>query len=408
MTNPDTAPTWNPFDKDFAINPYPTYARLRKEDPLHRTANDLLLVSRYDDAFQVLRDPTTSMQGRRNRNAEAPEHMRVLVERTEGRGPSLLGLDPPDHTRLRGLVQRTFTPRAISRMREQTTTIVDELLDELVEIQEIDLISQYAFVIPFAVIHQMLGLPDTEMTMVREWSQALSKTLEPFLTPEEVDEAISGGVYMDEYLGEAIAHKRRHPKDDLLTALIEAEEEEDRLSEDELRSMTGLLFIAGHETTVNLIGNGTHALLNNPDQLQIIREDESVDGTMVDELLRYDSPVQNSGRTLTQDTFIGGVEIAAGETILTSLGSANHDEIFWGPTASELDVRRKDASRHLSFGNGIHHCLGAALARMEGEIAVANLVRRFPDLDFNGEPTYNGRVILRGRETFPVTLGSPV
>ncbi len=328
MTNPDTAPTWNPFDKDFAINPYPTYARLRKEDPLHRTANDLLLVSRYDDAFQVLRDPTTSMQGRRNRNAEAPEHMRVLVERTEGRGPSLLGLDPPDHTRLRGLVQRTFTPRAISRMREQTTTIVDELLDELVEIQEIDLISQYAFVIPFAVIHQMLGLPDTEMTMVREWSQALSKTLEPFLTPEEVDEAISGGVYMDEYLGEAIAHKRKHPKDDLLTALIEAEEEEDRLSEDELRSMTGLLFIAGHETTVNLIGNGTHALLNNPDQLQIIREDESVDGTMVDELLRYDSPVQNSGRTLTQDTIIGGVEIAAGETILTSLGSANHDEIF--------------------------------------------------------------------------------
>ncbi|MBD35634.1 MAG: cytochrome P450 [Actinobacteria bacterium] len=408
MTNPDTAPTWNPFDKDFAINPYPTYARLRKEDPLHRTANDLLLVSRYDDAFQVLRDPTTSMQGRRNRNAEAPEHMRVLVERTEGRGPSLLGLDPPDHTRLRGLVQRTFTPRAISRMREQTTTIVDELLDELVEIQEIDLISQYAFVIPFAVIHQMLGLPDTDMTMVREWSQALSKTLEPFLTPEEVDEAISGGVYMDEYLGEAIAHKRKHPKDDLLTALIEAEEGEDRLSEDELRSMTGLLFIAGHETTVNLIGNGTHALLNNPDQLQIIREDESVDGTMVDELLRYDSPVQNSGRTLTQDTIVGGVEIAAGETILTSLGSANHDEIFWGPTASELDVRRKDASRHLSFGNGIHHCLGAALARMEGEIAVANLVRRFPDLDFNGEPTYNGRVILRGRETFPVTLGSPV
>ena len=408
MTNPDTAPTWNPFDKDFAINPYPSYARLRKEDPLHRTANDLLLVSRYDDAFQVLRDPTTSMQGRRNRNAEAPEHMRVLVERTEGRGPSLLGLDPPDHTRLRGLVQRTFTPRAISRMREQTTTIVDELLDELVEIQEIDLISQYAFVIPFAVIHQMLGLPDTEMTMVREWSQALSKTLEPFLTPEEVDEAISGGVYMDEYLGEAIAHKRKHPKDDLLTALIEAEEEEDRLSEDELRSMTSLLFIAGHETKVNLIGNGTHALLNNPDQLQIIREDESVDGTMVDELLRYDSPVQNSGRTLTQDTIIGGVEIAAGETILTSLGSANHDEIFWGPTASELDVRRKDASRHLSFGNGIHHCLGAALARMEGEIAVANLVRRFPDLDFNGEPTYNGRVILRGRETFPVTLGSPV
>ena len=406
MTDLDTAPTWNPFDKEFVINPYPTYARLRQEDPIHRTANGLLLVSRYNDAFQVLRDPTTSMQGRRDART-LPEHMQPLAERTEGRGPSLLGLDPPDHTRLRGLVQRTFTPRSISRMREQTTTIVDELLDELAEVQKIDLMSQYAFVIPFAVIHQMLGLPDTDMTMVREWSQALSKTLEPFLTPEEVADAVSGGLHMDEYLGDAIADKRKHPKDDLLTALIEAEEEEDRLSEAELRSMTGLLFIAGHETTVNLIGNGTHALLNNPDQLQIIREDESVDGNMVDELLRYDSPVQNSGRTLTQDTIVGGVEVAAGETILTSLGSANHDEIFWGPTASELDVRRKDASRHLSFGNGIHHCLGAALARMEGEIAVANLVRRFPDLDFNGEPTYNGRVILRGRETFPVNLGSP-
>ena len=406
MTDLDAAPTWNPFDEEFVINPYPTYARLRKEDPIHRTATGLLMVSRYNDAFQVLRDPTTSMQGRRDAQT-LPEHMQPLAERTEGRGPSLLGLDPPDHTRLRGLVQRTFTPRSISRMREQTTTIVNELLDELTEVQEIDLMSQYAFVIPFAVIHQMLGLPDTDMTMVREWSQALSKTLEPFLTPEEVADAVSGGTYMDQYLGDAIAHKRKYPKDDLLTALIEAEEEEDRLSEEELRSMTGLLFIAGHETTVNLIGNGTHALLNNPDQLQVIREDESVDGTMVDELLRYDSPVQNSGRTLTQETIVGGVEIAAGETILTSLGSANHDEIFWGPTASELDVKRKDASRHLSFGNGIHHCLGAALARMEGEIAVANLVRRFPDLDFNGEPTYNGRVILRGRETFPINLGSP-
>ena len=287
MTDLDAAPTWNPFDEEFVINPYPTYARLRKEDPIHRTANGLLLVSRYNDAFQVLRDPTTSMQGRRDAST-LPEHMQPLAERTEGRGPSLLGLDPPDHTRLRGLVQRTFTPRSISRMREQTTTIVNELLDELTEVQEIDLMSQYAFVIPFAVIHQMLGLPDTDMIMVREWSQALSKTLEPFLTPEEVADAVSGGIHMDQYLGDAIAHKRKHPQDDLLTALIEAEEEEDRLSEDELRSMTGLLFIAGHETTVNLIGNGTHALLNNPDQLQVIREDESVDGTMVDELLRYD------------------------------------------------------------------------------------------------------------------------
>ena len=406
MTDVRTAPSWNPFDPEFLVDPYPTYARLRDEDPVHRTPIGTLLVSRYDDVHRVPRDTETSV-GRFESRTEVPEHMLPLQQVRAERVPSILGLDPPDHTRLRGLVQRTFTPRAIGRMRDQTTAIVDDLLDELAEHGEIDLIGEYAFVIPFAVIHSMLGLPETDVAKVRAWSHALTQTLEPFLTPEQVSAALEGGIRMDAYLTDAVAQKRREPADDLLTHLIEVEEEGDRMSEEELLSMLSLLFVAGHETTVNLIGNGTHALLQHPDQLALVRDDESVDANVADELLRWDSPVQTSGRRLLHDTVISGVEVAADELVLTALGSANRDPAFWGDTADTLDVIRKDAARHVSFGSGIHHCLGAALARMEGEIAITRFVRRFPELALAGEPTFNARIILRGRSTLPVRLGAP-
>ena len=406
MTDVRTAPSWNPFDPGFLVDPYPTYARLRDEDPVHRTPIGTLLVSRYDDVHRVLRDTETSVSRFESRT-EVPEHMLPLQQARAERVPSILGLDPPDHTRLRGLVQRTFTPRAIGRMRDQTTAIVDDLLDELAEHGEIDLIGEYAFVIPFAVIHSMLGLPETDVAKVRAWSHALTQTLEPFLTPEQVSAALEGGIRMDAYLTDAVAQKRREPADDLLTHLIEVEEEGDRMSEEELLSMLSLLFVAGHETTVNLIGNGTHALLQHPDQLALVRDDESVDAKVADELLRWDSPVQTSGRRLLHDTVISGVEVAADELVLTALGSANRDPAFWGDTADTLDVTRKDAARHVSFGSGIHHCLGAALARMEGEIAITRFVRRFPELALAGEPTFNARIILRGRSTLPVRLGAP-
>ena len=406
MTDVRTAPSWNPFDPEFLVDPYPTYARLRDEDPVHRTPIGTLLVSRYDDVHRVLRDTETSVSRFESRT-EVPEHMLPLQQVRAERVPSILGLDPPDHTRLRGLVQRTFTPRAIGRMRDQTTAIVDDLLDELAEHGEIDLIGEYAFVIPFAVIHSMLGLPETDVAKVRAWSHALTQTLEPFLTPEQVSAALEGGIRMDAYLTDAVAQKRREPADDLLTHLIEVEEEGDRMSEEELLSMLSLLFVAGHETTVNLIGNGTHALLQHPDQLALVRDDESVDANVADELLRWDSPVQTSGRRLLHDTVISGVEVAADELVLTALGSANRDPAFWGDTADTLDVIRKDAARHVSFGSGIHHCLGAALARMEGEIAITRFVRRFPELALAGEPTFNARIILRGRSTLPVRLGAP-
>ena len=395
--------SWNPLDPEFIADPYPHYRKLRDDDPVHRSLVGALLVTRYDDVHNVLRNPNTTVQ--RDHSTDVPDYMKPLTDRYEERTPSILGLDPPDHTRLRKLVQRTFTPRAIGRMRDQTTSIVDDLLDELADQNEIDLIADYAFVVPFAVIHSMLGLPEADMAKVRSWSQALGQTLEPFMTPEQVDEAVEGGIRMDEYLREALAWKRSEPGDDLFTELIAVEEEGDSMSEPELLSMVSLLFVAGHETTVNLIGNGICALLAHPDQLAQLRADPTVDETLADELLRYDSPVQNSGRRLLEPMVLSGVEVEAGEMVMTALGAANRDPRFWGDTADDLDVTRRDAARHVSFGSGVHHCLGAALARMEGEIAVTHLLRRFSELSLAAEPTFNGRIILRGRDRIPITLG---
>lgn len=400
--------SWNPFDPDFLINPYPQYELLRDQDPVHRTAFGNLVVTRFDDVFEVLRNPNTSVD--RDNTAEGmdrPEHIKKLQDASMDRPPSILMLDPPEHTRLRKLVQRTFTPRGIEKMRHLTTEIVEDLLDQLAEKREIDLIKDFSFVVPFVVIHSMLGLPDADMLDVREWSQTLVQTLEPNISPEQVDAAIWGGTQLNEYLTEALAWKRNQPGDDLLSDLIAVEEGGEGLTEPELLSMISLLFVAGHETTVNLIGNGTHSLLNNPEQFNLVLNDSSVDSTIADELLRFDSPVQNSGRLLLEDMELSGVHVEAGELVLTALGSANRDPRFWGDSAHVLDVKRQDASRHVSFGSGVHYCLGAALAKMEGEIAVTKLIRRFPEISITSEPTYNSRIILRGREEFPVDLGSP-
>ena len=400
--------SWNPFDPDFLINPYPQYELLRDQDPVHRTAFGNLVVTRFDDVFEVLRNPNTSVN--RDNTAEGmdrPEHIKKLQDASMDRPPSILMLDPPEHTRLRKLVQRTFTPRGIEKMRHLTTEIVEDLLDQLAEKREIDLIKDFSFVVPFVVIHSMLGLPDADMLDVREWSQTLVQTLEPNISPEQVDAAIWGGTQLNEYLTEALAWKRNQPGDDLLSDLIAVEEGGEGLTEPELLSMISLLFVAGHETTVNLIGNGTHSLLNNPEQFNLVLNDPSVDSTIADELLRFDSPVQNSGRLLLEDMELSGVHVEAGELVLTALGSANRDPRFWGDSAHVLDVKRQDAPRHVSFGSGVHYCLGAALAKMEGEIAVTKLIRRFPEISITSEPTYNSRIILRGREEFPVDLGSP-
>jgi cytochrome P450 len=252
----------------------------------------------------------------------------------------------------------------------------------------------------------MLGIPEgRDRSLLRDWSGALVKTFDPVLTREERLAALTAGDEMNVYVDEVIAWKRDNPADDLLTALIAAEDEGDRLSPAELTAQVMLLYIAGHETTVNLIGNGTLALLRHRDQLELLRDDPTLDATFADELLRYDSPVQMSRRITLAPYELDGRTFAPGTVLMTALGAANRDPAKWGPTADDLDLRRPDARDHLSFGGGFHSCLGAHLARLEGSIAISTLVRRFPAVELaTDSPEWNGRIVLRGLERLPLTL----
>ncbi len=269
----------------------------------------------------------------------------------------------------------------------------------------LDVIADLAFPLPFAVISEMLGMPEGDRDELRGWSHTMVKSLEPIITPDDVPLLIDASDHMIEHVHAAIEAKRREPAEDLLSALIAVEEEGDRLSTEELVAQVVLLFIAGHETTVNLIGNGTLALLRNPAQLAALRSAPDLIANAVDELLRYDSPVQFTRRITLLPFEIDGHSIDPGTLIFAILGAANHDPEHFGPTADALDITRRDAPHHLSFGGGIHHCLGAVLARMEARIAIGTMAMRFPDLELATEqPAWNGRMVLRGLDALPVRV----
>jgi cytochrome P450 len=257
------------------------------------------------------------------------------------------------------------------------------------------------------VISELLGMPEGDRDELRSWSHEMTNSIEPFNDEPTLRRMVAAAENMLHHIDDAIGWKRHNPADDLLSALIAAEEDGDRLTPLELRDQVVLLYIAGHETTVNLIGNGTLALLRHRDQFERLVADPSLDANAVDELLRYDSPVQVSRRITTTEIEIGGETIGPGELVLTLLGSSNRDEDRWGPTAADLDLAREGASGHLSFGSGIHHCLGSALARLEGAEAVPALLRRFPGMEMaTDEPAWNGRIVLRGLDSLPVDLGA--
>jgi cytochrome P450 len=397
---------FNPFEPGFFDDPYRQYAALREHDPVHRSPLEVWVLFRYDDIVGVLRDSSLSVQ---IDNAAPTARTRMFAEQAPGeveRGShAILNIDPPDHTRLRRLVSKAFTPKMVHELRPRIQELVDDALDAMAARGQADVIADLAFPLPFTVISEMLGMPDGNRDEVRGWSHTLTKTLDPILSPEEVEASLAAANKMMAHIEDVLAWKREHPADDLLSGLLAAEDEGDRLSQVELLDQVILLYIAGHETTVNLIGNATLALLRHPDQLAQLRSDPELDAGAVEELLRYDSPVQFSRRITTADLDVDGTTIPAGTFTLTCLGSANHDDARWGPTADELDITRPDAGQHMSFGNGIHHCLGSSLARTEAQVAIGSLVRRFPDLDLAGEPERNGRVVLRGLERLPVSVG---
>jgi cytochrome P450 len=398
-----TAVVFNPFEPGFFDDPYPHYAALREHNPVHASPIGTWLLTRYDDVLRVLRDQTLSVEESNATPLPMLEHQLELVGDRSGGSRAILNLDPPDHDRLRRIVSKAFTPKVIEDLRPLAERLVSEALDGVAERGEMDVIADLAFPLPFTVISEMLGMPTERRAELRDWSHAVVKTLDPILSDEELVAAVEAADAMTAYVREVVEWKRREPGDDLLTALLAAEDDGQVLDETELLDQILLLYIAGHETTVNLIGNGTLALLRNRASFEMLRDDPGLDQNAVEELLRYDSPVQFSRRIALEPFAIGDRTIEAGTFIMTCLAGANRDPAQWGPTADELDLRRSGAAQHVSFGSGVHHCLGAALARVEGRAAFGALVRRFPDLELLDEhPPWNGRIVLRGLDRLPV------
>jgi cytochrome P450 len=405
-------PMLNPFEPGFFDDPYAQYQAVREQDPVHLSPIGAWALFRYEDVHRVLRDPRLSVEERHAKNMPEPvlpPDLQELAVTREPRGNhTMLNLDPPDHHRLRRLVAKVFTPRMIEALTPRVQQLVDQYLDE-VEARgsgEIDVIADLAFPLPFTIISEMLGIPDDgDRAQLREWSGAIVKGFDPILTPDETRAIFFASDGMWNLADELVTWKRAHPGDDLLTGLIAAEDEGDRLSREELVEQLILLYVAGHETTVNLIGNGTLALMHNRDQLERLRTDASVQATMADELLRYDSPVQMSRRVTLAEFEIDGHQIEAGTLLMTCLGSANRDAARWGATADTLDLGRTDANQHMSFGGGVHSCLGAHLARLEGREAITRLVQRFPNLELaTDQLEWNGRIVLRGLNALPLAI----
>jgi cytochrome P450 len=382
-----TPPFFNPLDEGYMENPYPHFGEMRDGDPAHLSLIDLWVLFRHDDVFRLLRDPSMSVMDNKIEIRDEARRAEIL-EAAGGeleRDTSMLNTDPPDHTRLRRLVSKAFTPAAIQALRPRIQELVDEALATMAANGGGDVVKELAFPLPFDVISEMLGMPDSDKNQIAEWSGTIVKSLDPMLAIEAFTEISAASDAMNAHIDGVITWKRANPADDLLTALIQAEEDGDRLTSIELRDQVALLFIAGHETTVNLIGTGIYELLRNPDQAAMWRNDPELDVTAVDEMLRFVSPVQFSRRITLDEIEFQGKTIPKGMLV--------------------LDLRRHGAGQHLSFGSGAHYCLGASLAKLEASIAMGSFLRRFPDatVDESGI-TWNGRINLRGLEHLPVTV----
>ena len=409
--SPDPRPVFDPFDPRWSSDPFTLYADLRERAPIHKNALGFWVVARHADCLAVLRDRRASSDSLNIAVERMPEGFRTPVAVDDPVAAAMLEMrpflfrDPPDHTRLRSLVSKAFTPKVVESLRGRTHQVVDELLDVAIERDRVDLLEEFAYPLPVRIICDMLGVPVADQDQFKVWSNALARGLDPdFLLPPEVIAARTEGVLQfSQYFFELLADRRKHPGDDLLSGLVAVEDDGTVLSEGELLSTCILLLVAGHETTVNLISGGALALLRHPDQLERFRTDPEVTRSGVEEMLRYVSPVQLTGRAMTEDVEVGGVRFAAGDFAMLLLASANHDpDQFDDPEG--FDVTRA-ANNHLGFGFGIHHCLGAPLARLEAQVALTSLVRRAPDLALAvDDVTYKTNVVLRGMESLPVVM----
>jgi len=386
-------------------DPYPIYHRMRTEAPLLWDASaGLWLLTRYADVHAALRDPRLGAERLPGPDQLRAYGMEELIPLFGALSAMMVFTDPPRHTRLRGLVTRAFTPRRVEAMRAHIQAIVDRLLDAVQAQGRMDIIRDLAAPLPTTVIAEMLGAPPEDHARIKRWSDDFAVFLGGFHpTPLEHQQALSSVLALTKYFSELVAERRRAPRGDLLSALAGAEEQGDMLSETELLATAVLLLVAGHETTTHLIGNGTLALLRHPDQLQALRENPSLIAVAVEELLRYDSPVQGTARVAHEPLTLDGRSIAAGQSVFLFLGAANRDPAVF-PDPDRLDVTRPE-NRHLTFGHGAHFCLGAPLARLEGQIALGTLLRRMPELRLTADTAaWRDQFVLRGLQSLPVVF----
>ena len=381
-------------------NPYPLYHRFRDEHPMHRADPGLWTFTRYQDILAVLRDDRFSADPR---NATVFDEFRLEAgdesPLRNAAGTVLLFTDPPDHTVLRTLVNKAFTPRTVEKLRSHITGIVDDLLEPYSSAGGMDVIGDFAYPLPALVICELMGVPVEDRDKFKGWSSEVAPLIDPVSTPDTLQKAMGTIAQFGMYFWALIEDRRKTPRDDFLSALISAEENDQKLTVEQLLSLCVLIFIAGHETTQNLIGNGLLALLRNRDQLEKLRDGAPIKPA-VEELLRYDSPVQLTARSATTDIKIAESTIPKGEEVIVLLGAGNRDPSVF-PDPDRLDITR-EKSQIVSFGGGAHFCLGAGLARLEGEIAFPALLSRFPGIELDEDPQFRKTFTLRGLETLKV------
>lgn len=399
------------FTPEGFADPAPLYRRFHEEAPTHVSGFGGAILSRYDDCRLLLRDnrfgkgrdqPQSQFGGQ---SPEMTAFRKELQRRSEGEAQSMLGLDPPDHTRQRSLVSRAFTPRTVDALRPRIASLVDECLDDLGDGG--DLMELLATPLPVSVISEMLGVPSADWRSIREPVTDLVASLEPSATVEELRTALDARQVLADYFHHLIELRRKEPEDDLLSALIAARDEHDQLSEGEVLAVAILLFAAGAETTTNLIGNGVNQLLNHPAQMERLWKDPSLVPSAVEEILRFDSPVQLDGRACLEPTEFAGLRFEPGDRVLTLLGAANRDEAHYErPDEFLVDRYAATAAAEpvMSFGSGIHYCLGANLAKVEGQEVLAGLIRRYSSIEGAGPRPFRHRMVLRGLDSCPVSV----
>lgn len=391
------------FGPENKRDPHPLYHRLRREAPVWQNPDfDELILTRWADCESVLRDPRWSSDPS---HSNMPDDMRAVIGNTGVR--TLLFMDPPDHTRLRRLVSKAFTPRAIEQLRGHVGEIFDSLMASWQDGEPFEIMSGLAYPLPVIVICELLGVPVDDRHQMHGWSSDASRLLDFSQIDEETAmKGLVAAMNFINYFNGLFEERRAQPRDDLLTALVKVEEQGDHLSEEELRSMVLLLFVAGHETTMNLIGNGLFAMLTHLDQWERLVSDPPLVTSAVEESLRFDGPVHLTGRIATTELEVAGHQVPRGGQVVTLLAAANRDPAKF-PDPDRFDVGRTD-NAHLTFSHGIHYCLGAALARLEGQVVFDRLVRGYPDLRLACDPAeveYRDHFVLRGLKSLPVTRG---